>query len=560
MTAHTTTPQPERFPVGSWLLGRRDRAVILAYYQVARQVDDWVDDGARPVTLRRAGVAACLAALMGQKSAPLSGEITPQDQQRMTALCAAAQRVRAEMIARGLDLGCVCDLVQGLAQDLDPPTIRTWDDLAASCRASAEPVGQFLLHLHGEDPDQPAVRALCRALQVLNHLSDIGLDLARLGRCYLPQDIRDAVGESRLGAVIAPLLLRVEDDLARAWRGRGRLRSWRLRLEMRLTCAYALAHLAAIRRGDILTQRVTPSGWGIVCGWFGGGIIRRRAAAQLAASGTDWAALVRRCGSSFYHAMRWLGEPHRSGILILYAFCRAADDIVDDAAGQTRAQVQQTLTAWQTGIRDPACPPSGQAALFADLHRVIAYFALNPADVMAVLDGMAMDASGQMYAPSLAVLDLYCERVASAVGRLILGCLGEASRPAELAHHLGRALQWTNIRRDVEEDARLGRLYLPREWLIEAGFTATSCQDPLAVIHDPRCAPLLLRLEQGAAAAFATVAPLLAGQGRLWPVAVMMASYLPILRRHGRRPSTMCRVMETLSGTVRLLRGHFSVS
>jgi phytoene synthase len=94
-----------------------------------------------------------------------------------------------------------------------------------------------------------------------------------------------------------------------------------------------------------------------------------------------------------------------------------------------------------------------------------------------------MDVAGQSCAPDLATLDLYCDRVASAVGRLSVKVFGMDEGPGfDLAHHLGRALQLTNILRDLDEDAGLGRLYLPREYLDDAGLRT---DDPAATIADP---------------------------------------------------------------------------
>jgi phytoene synthase len=109
---------------------------------------------------------------------------------------------------------------------------------------------------------------------------------------------------------------------------------------------------------------------------------------------------------------------------------------------------------------------------------------------------MEMDVPQDIRAPDLATLDLYCDRVASAVGRLsvrVFG-LGEDDGIA-LAHHLGRALQLTNILRDIDEDAAIGRLYLPQEELLRAGITST---DPRVVVCDPAlpnvCPPLIARV------------------------------------------------------------------
>jgi phytoene synthase len=104
-------------------------------------------------------------------------------------------------------------------------------------------------------------------------------------------------------------------------------------------------------------------------------------------------------------------------------------------------------------------------------------------DFLAVIDGMEMGAVEDIRAPDFATLDLYCDRVASAVGRLSVRVFGMGEQDGiALAHHLGRALQLTNILRDIDEDAGLGRLYLPREGLAAAGITST---DPATVAAHP---------------------------------------------------------------------------
>ena len=110
-------------------------------------------------------------------------------------------------------------------------------------------------------------------------------------------------------------------------------------------------------------------------------------------------------------------------------------------------------------------------------------FDLAREDFIAIIDGMEMDVVDDIRAPDRATLDLYCDRVACAVGRLSVKVFGMAPEPGRaLAHHLGRALQLTNILRDLDEDAAMGRLYLPREALLAAGIAIT---DPVAVIARP---------------------------------------------------------------------------
>ena len=184
-------------------------------------------------------------------------------------------------------------------------------------------------------------------------------------------------------------------------------------------------------------------------------------------------------GSSFYAAMRILPRVQREAMFQIYSFCRQVDDIADSDG--PRPERLAALQQWRDDIdalyrADP--PPR-----LRDYRASVQRFGLRREDFLAIVDGMEMDVPQDMRAPDLATLDLYCDRVASAVGRLsvrVFG-LGEADGVL-LAHHLGRALQLTNILRDLDEDAAIGRLYLPAEELVSAGITST---DPLKVISDP---------------------------------------------------------------------------
>lgn len=171
--------------------------------------------------------------------------------------------------------------------------------------------------------------------------------------------------------------------------------------------------------------------------------------------------------SSFHTAMRLLPAPRRAAMVEIYAFCRAVDDIADGAAP---APAKRTaLEQWRADIR--ACCAGAAPAQLRGLQGHVEAFGLACADFEAVIDGMLMDAeAAPLCAPSTDVLDLYCDRVASAVGRLSVKVFGMPGLDGVLlAHHLGRALQLTNILRDIDEDAAIGRVYLPRETLLEAG-------------------------------------------------------------------------------------------
>jgi phytoene synthase len=185
-------------------------------------------------------------------------------------------------------------------------------------------------------------------------------------------------------------------------------------------------------------------------------------------------------GSSFYLAMRILPQARRQAMYAIYGFCRAVDDIADE--GGPSAQRLSDLERWRERIGGIFAGKS-QTGL-EDLAQAVQRYGLRQADFNSVIDGMAMDAAGDIRAPDWDTLDLYCDRVASAVGRLSVRIFGMGVKGGEaLAHHLGRALQLTNILRDIDEDAAIGRLYLPREALTKAGIAT---DEPLSAVADPR--------------------------------------------------------------------------
>jgi phytoene synthase len=196
-------------------------------------------------------------------------------------------------------------------------------------------------------------------------------------------------------------------------------------------------------------------------------------------------------GSSFYAAMRILPHEQREAMFQIYSFCRQVDDIADSEG--PRPERLAALAQWREDIDAlyQGHPPARLRDYVASVQR----FGLLREDFLAIIDGMEMDVPQDIRAPDLATLDLYCDRVASAVGRLSVRVFGLAQDDGILlAHHLGRALQLTNILRDIDEDAAIGRLYLPREGLLHAGITNI---EPLRVIADPAlpkvCVPLVTR-------------------------------------------------------------------
>jgi len=243
-------------------------------------------------------------------------------------------------------------------------------------------------------------------------------------------------------------------------------------------------------------------------------------------------ARVAAAGTSFYWAMRLLPEARREAMFAIYAFCREVDDIADsnDAPALKRAG----LARWRHEI-DAIYDDRPHTPLGRVLADAVDTYVLRRDDFLAVIDGMEMDAAADIRAPSLAELDLYCDRVASAVGRLSVRIFGTDLPAADrVAAALGRALQLTNILRDLKEDAERGRLYLPRELLAAASIAGT---EPDAVLRHPNVAAVCDGIAVMAEQRFAEAAAAMRDCPRraMRPAAVMGAVYHAILVRLRRR-------------------------
>ena len=187
----------------------------------------------------------------------------------------------------------------------------------------------------------------------------------------------------------------------------------------------------------------------------------------------------RALGSSFYAAMRIMPPGQREAMFEIYSFCRAVDDIADDQ-GPAEPRLEN-LDRWRKDIE--AIYSGEKRPGLGGLAVAVRDFQLEKDDFRAIIDGMEMDVLQNIQAPDFVTLDLYCDRVASAVGRLSVRVFRMPREEGRhLAEHLGRALQLTNILRDLDEDAAINRLYLPQEFLSEAGIAIT---DPATVLASP---------------------------------------------------------------------------
>lgn len=233
--------------------------------------------------------------------------------------------------------------------------------------------------------------------------------------------------------------------------------------------------------------------------------------------------------SSFYWAMRRLPARQRQAMFAIYAFCREVDDIADGSA--PAADKLSRLDDYTRAVEDLFAGRDADVATVAALNPVVAQYGLDRADLLAVIHGMEMDAAGAVRLADWDAFDLYVDRVACAVGRLsdmVFGLRGEAA--GRLAHHLGRALQITNILRDLAEDAARDRLYLPRALLAAHGIADGVPGD---VLRHPNLGAALDELAARAEADFTAAAHLIAGfeKTQTRPARMMMAVYRRLLDR-----------------------------
>ena len=238
--------------------------------------------------------------------------------------------------------------------------------------------------------------------------------------------------------------------------------------------------------------------------------------------------VVKASGSSFYLGMRILPPNRRNGMFAIYAFCREVDDIADSSKPEGERLSQ--LAQWREEI-DRLFTGQPEYLTARALLGPVREFDLQKQDFLTVIDGMEMDACEQIRGPSMKNFELYCSRVAGAVGLLSTHVFGDFSpRAKDHALALGHALQTTNILRDIHEDAARGRLYLPKEILLAHGITDT---DPHMVMRHPAIKDVCADLAKIAQCHFDEAAAAMTdcNKNALRPARIMGAIYRGILAR-----------------------------
>jgi hydroxysqualene synthase len=245
------THRDENFPVASWIIHRRHRALILAFYNFVRTADDIADHATLDASEKLRYLDLLEAGLLGQ------GDRQPE-----------AVKLRKALAERGMAPRHALDVLVAFRMDVTKLRYENWDEVIHYCRYSAMPVGRFMLDVHGESTSTWAASdALCAGLQINNHLQDCGKDYRDLNRVYLPRDALAAAGASveQLGGDRAPppllrclqaLALRTEALLDESKSLGAEVKDWRLGLEISVIQSFADRIVGMLKVRDPLSERV----------------------------------------------------------------------------------------------------------------------------------------------------------------------------------------------------------------------------------------------------------------------------------------------------------------
>ncbi|MGY3446772.1 squalene synthase HpnC [Bradyrhizobium sp. USDA 4473] len=277
------THRDENFPVASWIIHPRHRALILAFYNFVRTADDIADHATLPADEKLRYLDLMEAELLG------NGETQKE-----------AVNLRRAFAERGMPPRHALDVLVAFRLDVTKLRYETWDDVIDYCRYSAMPVGRFMLDVHGEDTSTWAASdALCAGLQINNHLQDCGKDYRNLNRVYLPRDALAAAGatvemlgetksQPALLKCLQALAVRTEALLDRSKSLAAEVKDFRLGLEISVIQAFADKIVTMLKVRDPLSERVHLSKVELLLQSLGGvaGETAQRATGRRAASRT----------------------------------------------------------------------------------------------------------------------------------------------------------------------------------------------------------------------------------------------------------------------------------
>ena len=500
----------ENFNVVSWLLPKALHQHFFNVYAYCRWADDLGDevrDPLRALQLLDWWERELDACYEGKPSHPV-----------FVAL-------RQTIIAKGIPKQPFADLLKAFRQDQTTKRYADWHAVLGYCVYSANPVGRLVLYLcgYGDEQRQRLSDATCTALQLANFWQDVSRDLEK-GRIYIPLDAARSQGlsekdiverrfDERYVGLMQDLLGRTRALFAEGM-PLAKLVDKRLSIDLEMFSRGGLAVLEAIESIGYDTLHKRPAiGRLKQAGLLGRTLVKHlveRSAAvahkeaaplvavmekqfgtshpprAVAGSYEDCHRIARASHSNFYYAFFLLPKPKRDALAALYAFMRLIDDVSDEV--QDLAAKQRGLARWRTALdqaitgeeqvfdgnaamASPAPALSGAAEVLPALVDTVRRYNMPARYLHDLISGAEMDLTIRCY-PTFDRLREYCYRVAGTVGLTCTHVFGFSdARALDLAEKLGLAFQLTNIIRDVHEDHKLGRVYLPEEDLARYGVS-----------------------------------------------------------------------------------------
>jgi squalene synthase HpnC len=493
-TRWLATHHYENFNVASWLLPKQLHQHFFNLYAYCRWADDLGDeipDRDRALELLDWWERELDECYAGKPSHPVF--VTLRD----------------TIVAKDVPKQPFADLLKAFRQDQVIRRYPTWESMIDYCGYSANPVGRLVLYLCGyrDETRQRLADMTCTALQLANFWQDVSRDLEK-GRIYIPMDRAVAHGLSEKEIVEKKFderYVQLMKELIARTRGLfaeglplAKMVDGKLAVDLEMFSRGGLAVLDAIETMGYDTLNARPAiskgkqirllGRAVMGRAIGGAGSdgKKSKVAEIApsvlgdvtASYEECHRITREAHSNFYPAFFLLPKPKRDAIVALYAFMRLIDDVSDEGAGlaakqwglaKWRAALDQALTG-QTQLFDGNAAMSSPAdalykarEILPALVDTIQRYKMPPRYLHDLISGAEMDLTIQNY-PTFERLREYCYRVAGTVGLTCTHIFGfRDSRALDLAEKLGLAFQLTNIIRDVHEDYRLGRVYLPDE-------------------------------------------------------------------------------------------------
>jgi squalene synthase HpnC len=507
-TRRLATSHYENFNVVSWLLPGRLHQHFYNLYAYCRWADDLGDE--IPGTSRALELLA-----WWEDELRLCYAGTPQH----PVFVALAGTIRHFDIP----IEPFADLLTAFRQDQVVQRYATWDDVLGYCKYSANPVGRLVLYLCGyRDAERQRLSdATCTALQLANFWQDVSRDLEK-GRIYIPldalrkhelgfEDVEARRFDERYASLMRELIARTRQLFAEGLPLAGHVSS-ELRVDIDMFSRGGIAVLDSIEAIGYNTLQHRPSiGKGRQARLLARALVGRlfpgrgsssqngvtAPAAHVAATDSlsvaqsydECRRIARNAASSFYPAFFLLPEAKRRGLCALYAFFRLLDDVSDDAAqtGQNRdgppdAAIKSrnaSIARWRSLVDDAYSGKTSGHAILPAFADTASRFGIPSRYFHDLISGSEMDLTELSY-PTFDRLREYCYRVAGTVGLTCIHVFGFKDPNApDLAETLGIAFQLTNILRDLPEDLRMGRVYIPQEDLQSFGVTKADLTGPL---------------------------------------------------------------------------------